>query len=74
MVKVTRLNGNEYYVNPDLVQFLERTPETVLTFTDGKKQTVKESPEEIIAGILEFRRQAALPPVLDKREEGPSEP
>ena len=65
MIKVTRLNGSEYYVNDDLIEFLESTPETVLTMTDGKKQTVKETPAELLGRIVEFRRLAALPPLLE---------
>jgi flagellar protein FlbD len=63
MIKVTRLNGSELWVNQDHIQFLERTPETVLSLTDGKKITVKESPDEVISLVLQFRRLAA-PPVL----------
>jgi flagellar protein FlbD len=63
MIKVTRLNGSEFWVNQDHIQFLERTPETVLSLSDGKKVTVKESAEDVIAKVLEFRR-LAVPPVL----------
>lgn len=62
MIKVTRLNGNEFWVNQDHIQFIERTPETVLTLSDGKKVTVRQTPEEVIAEVLQFR-QLAAPPV-----------
>jgi flagellar protein FlbD len=61
MVKVTRLNGAEFWINQDHIQFLERTPETVLTLSDGKKVTVKEAPEQVIAAVIEFRRLLAPP-------------
>ena len=64
MIKVTRLNGSEVWVNQDHIQFLERTPETVLSLTDGKKITVKETPDEVIALVLAFRKLAA-PLVMD---------
>jgi flagellar protein FlbD len=67
MIKATRLNGSEFWINQDHIQFLERTPETVISLSDGKKLTVKDSPEELIARILEFRRQA-FPPVLDSAD------
>lgn len=67
MIKLTRLNGSEFWVNPDQILFIERTPETVLTFRDdGKKVTVKETPEEAIEKVLQFRRLAA-PPVLEQQ-------
>ena len=45
MITVTRLNGTELVVNDDLIHFIERTPETVLTLTEGKKITIKECAE-----------------------------
>lgn len=63
MIKVTRLNGTEFWVNQDHIQFIERTPETMLSLNDGKKVAVKQTPEEVIAEVLQFRHLAA-PPVL----------
>lgn len=64
MIKLTRLNGTEFWVNQDHIQFLERTPETVLSLDDGKKVTVKETPEELIEKVLQFRG-LIVPQVLD---------
>jgi flagellar protein FlbD len=64
MIKLTRLNGSEFWVNQDHIQFIERTPETVLSLEDGKKTTVKETPEELIEKVLQFRR-LAVPPVQE---------
>ncbi len=67
MIKVTRLNGSEFWVNQDHIQFLERTPETVLSLSDGKKVTVKEAPDEVLKMIIAFRRQV-LPPVREPEQ------
>lgn len=63
MIKVTRLNGAELYINDDLIEFIEVVPETVLSLIDGKKLTVKESSEVVLERIVEFRRSASLPEV-----------
>jgi flagellar protein FlbD len=63
MIHVTRLNGSELVVNDDLIEFIERTPETVLSMTEGKKITVKESVDEVLERILAFRRSLGLPEV-----------
>jgi flagellar protein FlbD len=55
MILVTRLNGDQIYVNPDLIERLEATPDTVLTFVDDKKVVVTESPELVIERIVAFR-------------------
>lgn len=75
MIPLTRLDGKEFYVNCDLIEFLERTPDTVVSMTTGKKFIVKEDPLEIIHRITDFRRAIyrSLPPVkMDQmwQEEG----
>ena len=47
MIEVTKINGVKVLVNPDLIELVEETPDTVLTLTTGKKIIVKESRQEI---------------------------
>ena len=65
MIQVTRYGGEEqsFYVNADLILFLEATPETVLTLSDGKKIRVKETVDQVLGRILEFKRRI-LPTVV----------
>ena len=58
MIKLSRLNGDVIFVNPDLVRWMEQTPDTVLTFLDGKTLVVKEKPEHYQNLVVGFRRQA----------------
>ena len=37
MIEVTRLNGTQILVNADLIELVEETPDTVITFTTGRK-------------------------------------
>ena len=37
MIEVTKINGVKVLVNPDLIELVEETPDTVLTLTTGKK-------------------------------------
>jgi flagellar protein FlbD len=55
MIKVTRLNGQEVYVNADLIIFVESSPETILTLENGKKITVKETIPQVIDRVVEFK-------------------
>ena len=67
MIKVSRLNGKEYYINCELIESIERTPDTVITFLDGKKFVVVETPEEIINSIIEYKRNIfSKLPVLNR--------
>jgi len=56
MIKVTRFNGQELAVNAELIQFVEGTPDTVITLTNKEKILVKESVDEVIKRIIEYRR------------------
>jgi len=55
MIKLTRLNGQEVVVNADLIEFLESTPETIVSMTTGKKVVVREKVAEVIRLVAEFR-------------------
>lgn len=58
MIKVTRLDNRELLVNESLVEFLEATPETIISMTTGRKVVVRESVEEIVRRIARVRTQA----------------
>lgn len=58
MIKLTRFNGSQFYINSDLMEFVESTPDTIITLTTGKKIIVKESVDEIIDRIIEFKSKA----------------
>jgi len=54
MILVTRLNKtSQFYVNEDMVEFIEETPDTIVTLNTGKKITVSESAIEIVEKIRE---------------------
>lgn len=55
MIKVKRLNEKEFVVNSDLIEFIEETPDTVITLTTGRKVVVKESVDDIIEKVIDFK-------------------
>ncbi|MGD0052653.1 MAG: flagellar FlbD family protein [Vulcanimicrobiaceae bacterium] len=57
MVALRRLNNQAIMVNPDLIESLEATPDTVVTLTSGNKLIVRDSMEEIREKIIEFKRR-----------------
>ena len=67
MIQLTRLNKHPLIVNSDLIKFVERSADTIITLVTGEKIVVGESPEEICQRILEFRRSLlqGLPPIWD---------
>jgi len=56
MIQVTRLDHSALIVNPDLIIFMEETPDTIITLSNGDKIMVKERVSEIIRRVIQFRR------------------
>ena len=56
MIKVTRLNDVEYYINPHQIETMEFKPDTTLQMLSGKFVVIKEKPEDIIEKIIEYRK------------------
>ena len=62
MIKVTRLNDSVLMINVEMIQSLQATPDTVITFTNHDCLMVKEPVEEISQRIVEYQR--SVNPVL----------
>ena len=57
MIRLTRLNRVPLVLNSDLIEHIDVTPDTVITLTTGQILRVRESAEEVIHRIVDFRRQ-----------------
>ena len=55
MIRVTRLNGEGFALNPDLIERVEAHPDTVAFLVDGTKYVVRESVDEVLQEIREYR-------------------
>jgi flagellar protein FlbD len=57
LIKVTRLNGVVYWLNPHMIETIESKPDTTVTLNSGKTLIVKETPEEMLEEIVVYRRR-----------------
>lgn len=55
MIKVRRLNQKEFVINSDLILFIEETPDTVISLTNGNKFVVADSLDEVIEKVIEYK-------------------
>jgi flagellar protein FlbD len=55
VILVHRLRGEPLFLNADLIECIEATPDTVVTLADGRKYVVGESPDEIVERARQFR-------------------
>lgn len=56
MIRLTRINGVEVVINADLIEFVETTPDTLVTLFTGKKIPVKETTDDVIERVIAYRR------------------
>jgi len=76
MIKLERLNGTPFFLNPELIEQIEDAGDTVITLTTGNNFIVKESPGKIIEKIISFRRKIfnerkdSLPLTLESQKQG----
>ena len=57
MIKVTRLNHEEYYINPHQIESIELRPDTTLFLLSGRHILVREGIDELIERIIEYRKR-----------------
>ena len=57
MIRLSRLNKESFIVNCDLIEFVEETPNTVISMASGRKVVVNESCEEVVRLVIEYKRR-----------------
>lgn len=56
MIKLTRLNGEEFVLNAEMIQMVEKRPDTFITLTTSERLIVKESVDEVVTRVIDFSR------------------
>jgi len=64
MISVTRLNNSKFWVNADMIEFIEETPDTVVSLISGNKIVIKESAETVVRAVIQFRQQTGFRPQI----------
>lgn len=59
MIRLTRINGSEFYLNPQLIELIEEGPETHLTLLNGNRYLVKERIGVIIERMVAIQAKVA---------------
>ena len=58
MIEVHRLNGEVFFLNSDMIETIDVTPDTVLRLLNGHRYLVRETMREVCDKIIAFRRKA----------------
>ncbi|MSS10428.1 MULTISPECIES: flagellar FlbD family protein [Clostridia] len=57
MIRLTRLNDEEFIINCSQIERVETIPESNVIMVNGKHYVVKESVDEILDRVIEFHAQ-----------------
>jgi len=57
MIELTKLNGKRFFLNAEYIETVESTPDTVITLTNDKKFLVRETKEEIVAMVIDYKKK-----------------
>jgi flagellar protein FlbD len=70
MIKLTRLGGEVFVLNADLIQYVEERPDTFVTLTTGERIVVLESMDEVLRRAVRYQQAKHLiPPPADGRHQ-----
>jgi flagellar protein FlbD len=58
VIRMTRLDGTQFYVNAEFIQSVESTPDTHVVLLNGHSYVVRERDNDIVERILDYRRAA----------------
>lgn len=66
MIKLTRMNGEEFVLNAELIQYVESRPDTFITLTTAERVIVKEAVDEVVRRTIDHARTVRFVPGLTR--------
>ncbi len=63
MIKLTRLDGEQFVLNAELIRYIERRPDTFITLTSGDRIVVTESMDEVIERAVDYQQKKHFMPM-----------
>ena len=63
MIKLTRLDGEAFVLNAELIRYVERRPDTFITLTNGDRIVVGESMDDVIDRAVQYQQQKHFMPM-----------
>lgn len=68
MIKLTRLDGESFVLNAELIRYVECRPDTFITLTSGERIMVRESMDAVVDAAICYQQQKHfLPRPNDRR-------
>ena len=62
MIKLTRLDGESFVLNAELIRYVERRPDTFITLTTGERLVVGETMDQVVELAVAYQQQKHMLP------------
>ncbi len=62
MIKLTRLDGEPFVVNAEMIVYVESRPDTFVTLSGGERIIVGESMDEVVERAVAYQRSKFMIP------------
>ncbi|MGO8688213.1 MAG: flagellar FlbD family protein [Thermoguttaceae bacterium] len=62
MIKLTKLGGETFVLNADLIRYVEARPDTFITLTTGERLVVAEAMDEVLRRAVAYQQAKHLVP------------
>jgi flagellar protein FlbD len=67
MIRLTRLGGEAFILNAELIQYVEARPDTFITLTTGERFVVSESMDEVVRRAVAYQQAKHVIPAPGRR-------
>ena len=74
MIKLTRLDGEAFVLNAELIRYVEARPDTFITLSGGERVVVRESMDEVVHRAIDYQRAKHLFPPVCRRKRATGRP
>jgi flagellar protein FlbD len=64
MIRLTRLGGEPFLLNAEMIRYVESRPDTFVTLVGGERVVVRESMDEVLRRAVDYQRSKHLLPTL----------
>jgi len=64
MITLTKLNGNEFVLNAEMIRYVERCPDTLISLMTGETIMVAETMEEVVRRSIAYQQAKHLLPQI----------
>jgi flagellar protein FlbD len=62
MIKLTRIDGESFVLNAELIRYVEQRPDTFITLTTGERFVVAETMDEVVDRAVRYQQQKHFVP------------